>query len=207
MTVTNLKEITANPVPNCEVIEFPAHVLRGAAVCAAKNDVRYYLNGIHISTDGSVVGTDGHILFKGWYAHPDESNYRIAENTLLQFTDAIPLSAETVELTFQRDDSIVMIVCRNMKGKVIKRIAATKLEEDFKYPDYGRVIPDRSDTDRAGCIEIGVNIDFLAKAAKIFHSKYSGVKMQFGTADDSILITNEECLPNCLMVVMPMRLS
>ena len=39
--------------------------MQAALLCAAKNDVRYYLKGVLIDTDGTVVSTDGAIMFTG----------------------------------------------------------------------------------------------------------------------------------------------
>ena len=43
-------------------IEVPMQVLDAATFCAAKNDVRFYLNGVAINK-GHVVSTDGHRAF------------------------------------------------------------------------------------------------------------------------------------------------
>lgn len=40
-------------------------LLEGALMFQAKNDVRYYLNGICFMPDGRVAATDGHRLFVG----------------------------------------------------------------------------------------------------------------------------------------------
>jgi len=36
--------------------------LKTALLCAGKDDARYMLNGVKVETDGTVVGTDGHML-------------------------------------------------------------------------------------------------------------------------------------------------
>ena len=50
-------------------ITLKTSVLRAALICAAKKDLRYYLQGVCISINGPdvamVYGTDGHILFAG----------------------------------------------------------------------------------------------------------------------------------------------
>jgi len=40
----------------------PAAALRAAFIVAAKQDVRYYLNGVFISKAGDIIATDGHRL-------------------------------------------------------------------------------------------------------------------------------------------------
>ena len=49
-------------------IEIEARMMRAALICAAKSDIRYYLNGIAIEVHGErvlVLATDGHRLFVG----------------------------------------------------------------------------------------------------------------------------------------------
>lgn len=56
----------AQQLPERETIIVPIMLLKAALSVAAKNDVRYYLNGVLIQSEGRdlrVVGTDGHRLF------------------------------------------------------------------------------------------------------------------------------------------------
>jgi DNA polymerase III sliding clamp (beta) subunit (PCNA family) len=50
-------------------ITLKTSVLRAALICAAKKDLRYYLQGVCVSFNhpqvAMVYGTDGHILFAG----------------------------------------------------------------------------------------------------------------------------------------------
>jgi len=50
-------------------ITLKTSVLRAALICAAKKDLRYYLQGVCVSINhpqiAMVYGTDGHILFAG----------------------------------------------------------------------------------------------------------------------------------------------
>ena len=41
----------------------PAKLLRSAQQCQSKNGIRYYLNGICISSLGYIYGTNGHFAF------------------------------------------------------------------------------------------------------------------------------------------------
>lgn len=49
-----------------KTLGFPASTLRAAMCCAAKKDVRHYLNGVYLhSSKARIVATDGHVMFVG----------------------------------------------------------------------------------------------------------------------------------------------
>ena len=47
-------------------LNIPARSFAAALKCAAKNDVRFYLNGVYLDLPkGRIVGTNGHVMFVG----------------------------------------------------------------------------------------------------------------------------------------------
>ena len=116
-------------------ISIQASAIRAATICAAKKDIRYYLQGVYINVAhrdyATVCGTDGHVLFAG----------RAAIDTL-DGQQSAPWS---------------MIVPLDVVKKINKRAAAVILESlpdgtylldgtrfaplDGRFPDYSRVIP------------------------------------------------------------------
>ncbi len=70
-------------------------LIRAALVCAAKNDVRYYLNGLHI-TPKHLEATNGHVALRM------EHGIRTRKNIIVQFEGPVPAKAETTELVFNK---------------------------------------------------------------------------------------------------------
>lgn len=71
-------------------------LIRAALVCAAKNDVRYYLNGVHI-TPKYIESTNGHVALRM------EHGIRTKKNIIVQFEGPVPAKAETTELVFHKE--------------------------------------------------------------------------------------------------------
>jgi len=121
-------------------ISLKTSVLRAALLCAAKKDIRYYLQGICISFNhpeiAMVCGTNGHILFAGQcpidvIEAPEAYGFEIivpgdvikaldkkAEVVMLETIDAMP------------------------KGNYV--LGNTRFQAiDARFPDISRVIPSR----------------------------------------------------------------
>lgn len=67
--------------------------LKAALICQAKNDVRYYLNGINFMADGRMASTDGYCLFKGFH----EST--ITNSVIIKIKGAVPARFERAVIT------------------------------------------------------------------------------------------------------------
>lgn len=104
-------------------------LLRAALVCVAKSDVRYYLNGVHI-TPKYLEATDGYVALRM------EHGFNTKRNVIVQFEGKIPARAETTELIFSKEP---MAIHRDANEQ---RIGFTGIKlVDARYPDLGRVIP------------------------------------------------------------------
>jgi hypothetical protein len=170
--------------------------LFAALECAAKKDIRYYLQGINIQITknalGMVYGTDGHILFAGQL--PYEGDYCPPTLNLIIPTDAVKRldkKAEFTELEFDGQNYLLG--------------GARFIPLDGRYPDIGRVIPsiDHNTEQTPGTY----NPDLLVRGRAAL-SLYLGVKPKdtfnfIQRGSDSAVMhagTNE-----CLVVIMPMR--
>lgn len=71
-------------------------LIRAALVCAAKNDVRYYLNGLHI-TPKHIEATNGFVALRMTHG------IRTKKNIIVQFEGGVPAKAETTELIFSKE--------------------------------------------------------------------------------------------------------
>jgi hypothetical protein len=176
-------------------ITFKTSSLFAALECAAKKDIRYYLQGINIQIKkigvGMVYGTDGHMLFAGQL--PYEGDY-VAELNIIIPTDAVKRLDKKAEFTELEFD-----------GQNYMLGGARFVPVDGRYPDIGRVIPqiDHNTEQSPGTY----NPDLLVRGRAAL-SLYLGVKPKDAFAliqrgSDSAVMhagTNE-----CLVVVMPMR--
>ena len=178
-----------------EKISLHAAIVRGAQICQAKNDLRYYFNGIFLAPNGDVVGTNGHMLFVCPDAFVVPSGF---SGLILQIYGAIPISA--IEATFDFDANVVKT--GNNKAFVFEEIKGT-------YPDYHKAIPAK-DHDVVGDT-IAFNPRYLAKIAKIYPR--NGAKLYHSTSDFAMLVTPihgdravPECLRNSFAILSPMGL-
>ena len=116
-----------------ELTRIPCNILKSAALFMAKQDVRYYLNGVYINVeDEKIQATDGHRLFECELLHDIDGASIIING------DAIKLAVKL------------------LKGNVLIQVAggrvilsdSTKLINisadlvDGKYPEFKRIIKD-----------------------------------------------------------------
>lgn len=108
-------------------------LIRAALVCAAKNDVRYYLNGVHI-TPKYIESTNGHVALRM------EHGIRTKKNIIVQFEGPVPAKAETTELVFNKEAFAIH------RDAFERRISITGIKlVDGRFPDMERVIPKKVD--------------------------------------------------------------
>jgi hypothetical protein len=121
-------------------ITLKTSVLRAALICAAKKDLRYYLQGICISINGPdiamVYGTDGHVLFAGQCPivvidAPTEYGFQIIipSDTI----KAIDKKSEFIDLETIDGGAKDYYLLGNARFQAI----------NARYPDISRVVPSR----------------------------------------------------------------
>jgi hypothetical protein len=183
-------------------ITLKTNVLRAALICAAKKDIRYYLQGICISFNhpevAMVCGTNGHILFAGQcpidvIEAPDAYGFEIivpgdvikgldkkAEVVMLETIDSMPKG---------------YYVLGNSRFQAI----------DARFPDISRVIPSRD-----AFAEIKPSYfkpEYLCTANEALAMYYGDKKDKCYSlaqrGDASGVVHNER--NDALVVVMPMR--
>jgi len=172
-----------------------ARQIRSAMIMQAKNDIRYYLNGILIG-DGKVVATDGHRII---VVDSPKSNFK---PTIFSIKGKIPKKAIDCEFVFIGEDYGV-VMSKDGKGSDIDAVVKFSVVEG-RFPDYKRVIP-KGDGDKIS--KVGFNIDYLSdvsKAAKELGSTYSGGEFEFHEASVLIRVKTPENKAKC--VIMKMRL-
>lgn len=174
----------------------PAQIIRAAQSCQARSDVRYYLNGVCFHADGSIYGTNGHILFKGSpvpYGHDgvyftDDNDVPVTK--IISIDGKIPASAQ--ELTVDTET----MIASTEKGKVFKCT-----EIDGSYPDCDRIIPKSDPTE----ISTGASFNpkYLSAIAQVFPDT---VDFHYAGHLSAVTLTlNDFEGWDYLMVIMPVR--
>lgn len=108
-------------------------LIRAALVCAAKNDPRFYLCGVHI-TPKYIEATNGHVALRM------QHGIRTKKNIIVQFEGNVPAKAETTELVFSKEP---IAIHRDQLQRRLSIIGIKLL--DGRYPDLERVIPKTQD--------------------------------------------------------------
>lgn len=170
-------------------------LLESALIFQARNDVRYYLNGICFMPDGRIASTDGHRAFIGG-SHDNE----LAENVIVKVSksptkryDYAIIDTKSKIATYHDEDGVM--------------VGAGICEEiDGRFPDIDRVIPKQT----LPTEEIGFNAGYLVdieKVAKLFNPKFCCVKFELnGSADAAVCCLSAPSGETAKIVVMPMRL-
>lgn len=121
-------------------ITLKTSVLRAALICAAKKDLRYYLQGVCVSINhpdiAMVYGTDGHVLFAGQspiVCHVAPENYGFDVIIPSDTIKAIDKRAEFVDLMTIEGGEKGYYLLGNSRFQAI----------DARYPDISRVVPAR----------------------------------------------------------------
>ena len=76
----------------------PTDLLKAALFCASTEETRYYLKGVHMSTSGHMVTTDGHRLFCAKLAEAVPADVIIPLDTVKAALKLAGKRAETIEL-------------------------------------------------------------------------------------------------------------
>lgn len=170
-------------------------LLEGALMFQAKQDIRYYLNGICFMPDGRIAATDGH---RAMIASKHEN--KITDNVIVSVSksptkryDYAVLDTKTKIITYH-DEHEAMVgagICSEIDGR---------------FPDVDRVIPKQT----APTEQIGFNAKYLAdveKLAKLFNPKYESVRFELnGNTNAAVANVSAPTSETAKVIVMPMRI-
>ena len=153
----------------------------------ANQDVRYYLNGMSIETEGQEirsVATDGHRL-----AICKISNEQLS---LPNRQVIVPRKAilEIIRLLDPVDDDVQVYLGSNHIRIIDNEFSFTSKLVDGRFPDYRRVLP------RNGDKVLLTNKDdlrqLLSRASILSNEKFKGVRLNFSKSDLKITANNPE---------------
>lgn len=175
--------------------------LRALLICAAKQDLRYYLKGVCVDArangDVVLVATDGHrmlaypvaadaieALAPGEYIIPREA---------LEAVKPCKAGRTTLPITIEID------VARRLENKITGATSTVTPLIDGKYPDWRRVIP-KSVSNEPAQFQADYIGDF-GRVAELLGTKYPQIHHN---GSSGAIVGN---LGAALGVIMPMRLD
>lgn len=152
----------------------------------AVQDIRYYLNGVLLSTEGDtlrVVATDGHRL--------SMASYKLREP--VEKIDAIlprKTVLELIKLLDESDDPIQMQMHQNQVKFSFAGIEIVSKIVEGKFPDYTKVIP----TGYTNHVSMNRTefLGALQRASILSNDKIRGVRLVFTKDSLSIICNNNE---------------
>jgi DNA polymerase-3 subunit beta len=183
-------------------ITLKTSALRAALICAAKKDIRYYLQGICISINNPdvamVYGTDGHILFAG------QSPIEVIEAPENYGFDLI-IPSDTIKAIDKKADFVTLVTIPSLP-KDYYVLGNTSFQAiDARFPDISRVVPARDAFSEQSISYF--DPELLVKGnealAMYYGTKKGKVFPLLQRGDYSGVIHNHT--NDALVVVMPMR--
>ena len=172
-------------------------LLKAALFCASSEETRYYLRGVHLSTTGHLVTTDGHRMFVARLTE------RPAADVIVPYADV----AAALKLAGARCKDIEVSADR------IHSIAYTPV--DGTFPDWRRVVPTGEETpsNKPGANDGAEHVHFNNRYVGDFE-KMADILCGKGTIGQSMLhpvSASHPCLvtfgerADCFAVIMPVR--
>ena len=159
-------------------------LLKAALFCASTEETRYYLKGVHLSTSGHMVTTDGHRMFVA----------RLNDKPAADVQAALKLAGarcQEIEVTADK----------------IGQIAYTAV--DGTFPDWRRVVPTGEETPAKDKPEdlpgnVHFNHAYIGDLAKMGKLLGGSSMLHPVSASHPCLVTFGE-RADCFAVLMPMR--
>ncbi|CAH7421674.1 Beta sliding clamp [Vibrio chagasii] len=161
-------------------------LMRKISFSMAKQDVRYYLNGLFISanSDGIVgVTTDGHRMSVGRITEAEvsgEGTIIMPSKTVAELTKVVDNIDDELEISVSNSSIMTTIGGLTIKSKLV----------DGKYPDYKRVIP-RNSTSMIKA-EIKPFIQNLRMAMVLANEKFRGITLTCNETEVEITTQNPQ---------------
>ena len=166
-------------------------LLKAALLCASTEETRYYLKGVHLSTSGHMVTTDGHRMFVA------RLNDRLAADVIIPLADV----QAALKLAGARCQEI------EVTAEKIGQIAYTAV--DGVFPDWRRVVPTGEETPAKDKPEDSAayahfNHAYIGDLAKMGKALGGASMLHPTSASNPCLATFGE-RADCFAVLMPVR--
>ena len=170
--------------------------LRAAMVCQGKNDVRYYLNGVHIKGN-RIESTNGHV------AVVMTMKNRVRGDWILKIKGKIPKTSSISRFEFSKNESIVKHY--DALGSLLSVHPVDVIEGSF--PDLDKI----TNRDIVPAPYASFNAIYIAMLNEMFDSKHGCNVAIFTNAPGGLLKVKpigpniKKEYGNPLYVVMPVR--
>ena len=168
----------------------PTDLLKAALLCASTEETRYYLKGVHLSTSGHMVTTDGHRLFCAKLAEAVPADVIIPLDTVKAALKLAGARCQELEVSAEK----------------IGQIAYTAV--DGTFPDWRRVVPtgeeSPSDKPEDAPAHAHFNHAYIGDLAKMGKALGGASMLHPTSASNPCLVTFGE-RADCFAVLMPVR--
>tara|TARA_R110000851_G_scaffold182230_1_gene331334 strand:- start:331 stop:870 length:540 start_codon:yes stop_codon:yes gene_type:complete len=170
-------------------------LLRAAMLCQAKDDVRFYLNGVHVNGK-HIEATNGHIAVR-MTMDSDKG-----ESLIVSIKSKIPAAAVNTTLLIN-DEPIAK------HYDLLGSLCAVSVIEIIvgNYPSIDKVIKDETKP----VDYVGINTEYISLFPKMFKERFSTAKMEFNGIMEAIKMTSTSPIINeeygsPIFIIMPARI-
>ena len=145
-------------------MKIQTNLLRAASKFQAKDDIRYYLNGIHLNK-GKIEATNGHVAI---ILDTGEKN---KVDKIIKFIGSIPKKAEFTEIVF--DEKCNIAIHSDEKGN---KIGAQIFDiVDGRFPDVNNIVPKQIKKEKFPAIQT-IYLELINKAFEASARNFVAVK-------------------------------
>ena len=183
-------------------ISIQASAIRAATIYAAKKDIRYYLQGVHINGAhrdyATVCGTDGHVLFAGRAAIDTLDGQQAAHWSMI-----VPL-----DVVKKIDKKAHAVILESLPDGTYLLDGTRFAPLDGRFPDYRRVIPRMDQVQTAPVAPGHFDYALIVRGNDALNAYYGGKAKVYPLeqrGNDSAVMHNGENV--AVVVVMPMRIK
>ena len=169
-------------------------LLKAALFCASNEESRYYLRGVHLSTSGHMVTTDGHRMFVA------RLNEQPAADVIIPLDDV----KAALKLAGARAQEVEVDLAANKIGQISFQPV------DGTFPDWRRVVPtgEESPSNKPelndGPENVHFNHAYIGDLSKMGKALDGASMLHPRSASHPYLVTFGE-RADCFAVLMPMR--
>lgn len=169
-------------------------ILESAQLFRAKNDVRYYLNGICFKKNGKVCATDGHRLIVQ-EGNPTTSDFivKVGKSPTKRYDYAL-IDTDSGVCTYRSiygDERVGVSLCEVIDGK---------------FPDVERLLKLEAEEVKKIAFNAGYLKD-LESVANLYNRKYKSVELQFQSETEGAFAEIKSPAGyKATVVIMPMRM-
>ncbi len=176
------------------ILTLSKRAMLSAMIFQAKNDVRYYLNGICFAPDKKLYSSDGYRCFIG-----EHETDGLKENIIIAIKGPRFIKFDKAEI----DTESEIITYQDEAGARVGFGLCSVI--DGRYPDIEKIIP----KENKPVSEIGFNASYLAdieKAARLYNPHFEAIRIKTNGNDGAAICEFSSAYEYGAVIVMPMRI-